>query len=398
MELTAAQKQFIFEHQADDLTRLLLSAARYPELDIPFLADQIAARRQIKDKLPSFYNNPDLLFPSRISAEQCSSEQTARYKQQLVEVSWTMCDLTGGLGIDSYFISRKVGHLTYIERFPVYCEAARHNFAVLGADNVTVLNADATEIQLPAVDAFYIDPARRGECNKRVFALQDCEPDLPALLPALLRLAPRVIAKLSPMADIRLTLDLLPGTTAVHVLSVRNECKELLFVTERTGEKAVPSPMVHCVNFTSGGQVSSFCFTPDEELNAPLLLAETVGAYLYEPNASVLKAGAFKQTAISTRTKKLHVSSHLYTSDRLVTDFPGRIFRVDEVIPFTGKLCKGLVRTVPKANITVRNFPLSVEELRKRTKIQEGGEVYLFATTLSDGEKVLLISHKEHQN
>lgn len=389
MFLTTSQIQFIKEHAADDLACLLLSAAKYPGMDIPFLVDQIAARRQIREKLPSWYENERLVFPSKIAAEQCSSEQTAAYKQELVGEDWTVCDLTGGLGIDSYFLSRKVKQLTYIERFPAYCEAAEYNFSVLEAGNITVVNGDITQFveALPVVDAFYIDPARRGESNKRVFALQDCEPDLPGLLPELLKRSPRVIAKLSPMADIQMTLELLPGTTSVHVLSVKNECKELLFVTERGAEGRQPS--IRCINFGTNG-VQSFLFTMEEERNAGLILAERVGAYLYEPNVSVLKAGAFKQIAVRMGVKKLQVSSHLYTSDQLVPGFPGRRFRVDEVLPFTGKLCKGLSKTLPQANITVRNFPLSVEELRKRTKIADGGPVFLFATTLSDGEKVLV--------
>ena len=385
MELTTSHIQFIKDHATDDLTRLLLSAAKYPGMDIPFLVDQIAVRRQIREKLPSWFENGQLVFP----AKQCSSEQTAAYKQELIGESWTICDLTGGLGIDSYFLSRKAKQLTYIERFPVYCEAAKHNFSVLEANNITIINADAAQVvdTLPEVDAFYIDPARRGESNKRVFALQDCEPNLPGLLPELLKRSPRVIAKLSPMADIQMTLELLPGTTSVHVLSVRNECKELLFVVERETDGREPS--VRCINFGLDG-MQSFSFTLEEERSAVLVPAGQVGTYLYEPNASVLKAGAFKQIAVRTGVNKLQVNSHLYTSDHLVSDFPGRRFRVDEVLSFTGKLCKGLSKTIPQANITVRNFPLSVEELRKRTKITDGGHVYLFATTLVDGEKVLV--------
>lgn len=390
MLLTTDQIQFIQEHATDDLTRLLLSASKYTALDIPFLVEQIAARRQIREKLPSWYMNEQLVFPTKIAAEQCSSEQTALYKQRLVGEEWTMCDLTGGLGIDSYFFSRKVKQLVYIERFPTYCDVAKHNFQVLGADNITVVNADVTQYldELPKVDAFYIDPARRGECNKRVFALSDCEPNLPLLLPHLFKLAPRVVAKLSPMADIQMTLDLLPGTISVHVLSVKNECKELIFVMEREERNQVPT--IHCLNWTSGGSESSFSFTLKEEQETTITMAQSIASYLYEPNASVLKAGAFKQIAIRFDVQKLHVSSHLYTSDRLVSNFPGRTFVVEEVYPFSGKLCKTLSKIIPQANITVRNFPLSVEELRKRTKITDGGSVYLFATTLSDGEKVLI--------
>lgn len=385
---------FVKEHAGDDLTRLLLSASRYPSVDIPFAVEQIAARRQIRDKLPLWYMNDALLFPSKISAEQCSSEQTALYKQRLVEEGHTLCDLTGGLGIDSYYFSRKARHVTYIERFPAYCEVARNNFSVLEADNITIIEGDSTALapQLPEVDAFYIDPARRGEGNKRVFALSDCEPDLPALLPELFCHAPRVIAKLSPMADIRLTLDLLPGTTEVHVLSVKNECKELLFVVER--EAVTESPLIHCINYNGNGREESFTFDLCDERQEELHQAGNVKRYLYEPNASLLKAGAFKSVAARYGLEKLHVSSHLYTSDVQVEEFPGRSFVVENVYPFTGKLCKSLGKEIPQANITVRNFPLSVEELRKRTKIADGGEVFLFATTLSNGDKILVKCNK----
>ena len=394
MNLTAEEKQFIRDHASDDANRLLLGAKKYPQLDVPFLVDQILSRRQVREKLPSWYANEDLVFPAKIAAEQCSSERTALYKQRLVSSSDKLCDLTGGLGIDSYFFSRKVRRLTYIERFPVYCEAARHNFQVLGADNITVQNENSVDIvsDLPEVDVFYLDPARRGEGNKRVFALSDCEPDLPRLLPLLLQKAPRVIAKLSPMADLQQTVSLLPGTVAIHVLSVRNECKELLFDIRR--EAAVSTPPVYCVDFTTTGTEHSFTFTVEEERNSPLTLAAQVGTYLYEPNASVLKAGAFKSVAQQYGLEKLHVSSHLYTSDTLVAGFPGRSFRVENVLPFSNKTCKSVAREIPQANITVRNFPMSVDELRKKTKIQEGGDVYLFATTLSDGVKVLVVCRK----
>lgn len=311
MNLTAEEKQFIRDHASEDANRLLLGAKKYPQLDVPFLVDQILSRRQIREKLPSWYANEDLVFPAKIAAEQCSSERTALYKQRLVSSSDTLCDLTGGLGIDSYFFSRKVSQLTYIERFPVYCEAARHNFQVLGADNITVRNENSVDIvpDLPEVDVFYLDPARRGEGNKRVFALSDCEPDLPRLLPLLLQKAPRVIAKLSPMADLQQTESLLPGTVAIHVLSVRNECKELLFDIRR--EAAVSTPPVYCVDFTTAETEHSFTFTVEEEWNVPLTLAAQVGTYLYEPNASVLKAGAFKSVARQYGLEKLHVSSHL---------------------------------------------------------------------------------------
>ena len=393
--MTPALMAFIQAHLSDDPDRLLLSASRYPEIDMPFVVAQITARRQIKEKLPTWYQQEQLLFPAKIAAEQCSSEQTARYKQQLVTEGDTLCDLTGGLGIDSYYFSRRVKQVYYIERFPSYCEVARANMATLGARNVVVLEGDSTQWldQLPAIDVFYVDPARRGEGNKRMFALSDCEPDLTQLLPRLLAKAPRVIAKLSPMADLRQTLALLPTTQAIHILSVKNECKELLFVIGREPrESAVP---IHCVHLTKQA-ASDECFvcSLEAEQQAASHLATTLRRYLYEPNASVLKAGAFKQVACQFPVEKLQVSSHLYTSDHYLDRFPGRRFEVDEVIPFHSKSCKQLAGQSLQANVTTRNFPLTVEALRKKCRIREGGDIYLFATTGPKEEKLLIRTHK----
>ena len=393
--MTPALMAFIQAHLSDDPDRLLLSASRYPEIDMPFVVAQITARRQIKEKLPTWYQQEQLLFPAKIAAEQCSSEQTALYKQQLVTEEDTLCDLTGGLGIDSYYFSRRVKQVYYIERFPSYCEVARANMATLGARNVAVLEGDSTQWldQLPAIDVFYVDPARRGEGNKRMFALSDCEPDLTQLLPRLLAKAPRVIAKLSPMADLRQTLALLPTTQAIHILSVKNECKELLFVIGREPrESAVP---IHCVHLTKQA-ASDECFvcSLEAEQQAASHLATTLRRYLYEPNASVLKAGAFKQVACQFPVEKLQVSSHLYTSDHYLDRFPGRRFEVDEVIPFHSKSCKQLAGQSLQANVTTRNFPLTVEALRKKCRIREGGDIYLFATTGPKEQKLLIRTHK----
>ena len=390
MKLTEELKLFIEVHRQGDPMRLLLDAARYPDIDVPFAVEQITARRQVREKLPSWYENTNLVFPAKIAAEQCSSEQTALYKQRLVEADFHLCDLTGGLGIDSYYYSQKVDRVTYIERFPLYCDVARHNFSALGASNIEVMEGDGTEIAptCGGVDVFYLDPARRGEGNKRVFALTDCEPDLLSLLPILLGNSHKVIAKISPMADIKMLLELLPEIVAIHILSVKNECKELLLVMERVGEAVAPT--MTCVNYTTDGKEQCFSFTLKDEYNAMINCADKVGQYLYEPNSSILKAGAFKSLTLSFPVEKLHVSSHLYTSDVLLDDFSGRSFIVEEVLPFSSKLCKQIAKSIPQANITVRNFPMTVEVLRKKTGIKEGGEVYLFATTLRTNERVLI--------
>ncbi len=390
VKLTETMRRFIREHAADDVQRLLLSAAQYPSIDVPFAVMQIEARCVLKDKLPSWHACDALIFSSKLAAEQCSSELTAQYKLRLLEGEQHLCDLTGGLGVDSYFFAKQVKQVCYVERDKACFDATMRNFSVLSARNIEGRNEEAAHAlsELTATDVFYIDPARRGTGNRRMFALSDCEPDIVQLLPEMLRKAPKVMAKLSPMLDLSHTLALLPQTTDVHVVSVKNECKELLFVLRRGNTAKLPC--IHCINIVADSPEQAFCFTPAEEQGTPTLLAESAGAYLYEPNASILKAGAYKQTAMRMGVRKLHVNSHLYTSDEEVLDFPGRSFRIEEMIPFSGKICRTIARKIPQANLTARNFPLSVEELRKRTKITDGGEVYLFATTLADNQKVLI--------
>jgi hypothetical protein len=379
---------FIAAHEGDDPVELLLRASLYPGIDLRFAAGQIAARKLIRDKLPAWAHHPRLIFPSAKAAEQCSSEQTAAYKQSLISPSDRVCDLTGGLGADSYFLAQRAAHLTYVDRNSDCCRAAAHNFRLLGLDNIAVIEGEAEAIlpQLPETDVFYVDPDRRPTPHRRVITPDDSEPNLPSLLPRLLELAPKVIAKLSPMVDIDRMLRLLPGTTGVHVLAVRNECKELLAVVERNPQGA--SPAVNCINFTSAG-AETFVFDRQEEKNLTITHSPAVMQYIYEPNAAILKAGAFKSIT-RPGVRKLHPDSHCYTSDSLVAGFPGRTFTVDEVIPFSGSLCRSIRKAIPQANITVRNFPLTVEALRRRTGITDGGNLYLLATTLLSGQKVLL--------
>jgi len=276
----------------------------------------------------------------------------------------------------------------YIERYESYCEIARHNFKVWGANTVEVMQGESMTCldRLPAVEVFYVDPARRGDQAQRVYALADCEPNLPPNLPRLMAKASFLIAKLSPMIDITRSLALLPHTKEVHILSVKNECKEVLFVV---GHAAVV-PQIICVNLHSNDAEERFVFEWGDEQKYVITPTSEVGAYLFEPNASVLKAGAFKSVASRFDCLPLHVSSHLYTANEERKDFPGRHFKVQAVIPYKGKNRKQLGRDFPKANITIRNFPLSVVELRQKTKIKEGGDDYLFATTLANEEKVII--------
>lgn len=389
LPLPASLQDFIARHESSSTDELLLHAKRYPDIDMAFAVNQIIARRHIKEKLPLWYHNRNLVFPSRLATEQCSSEITASYKQLLIKGE-RVCDLTGGLGIDSWYFAQKAKEVIYVERFPEYCQAADHNFKILQANNIQVINSDCRDIlESIKTDTFYIDPARRSDSNKRLFALNDCEPNILELKKILLQHSQRLIIKISPMADLTETLHLLPETTEIHILAVKNECKEILFVLENTPrEIQIYTQAVH------NDSHQEFSFSPHEEKESPLLLAETPGIYLYEPNAALLKSGAFKSVAIRYNLLKLHRHSHLYTSDLYCENFPGRKFFIRKSLPFTGKLLKQLRKDTPQANIAVRNFPMSVEQIRKTSGITDGGETYLFATTLADTRRFLFLCEK----
>lgn len=384
--------RFISDNLNADIAMLLFSAKKYPEIDVAFCAEQIAARKQIKEKLPLWYENKNLWFPAKITIEQCSSEQTALYKQRLC-CGYMGCDMTGGLGIDTYYISKNFSQFYYMERFEAYCEAATHNFKELGADHVIVQNGNSMELidQLDKLDLIYLDPARRSDCNKRLYDLTECEPDIVALAPKLLSKSPRVIVKVSPMADINRCLELLPQTKEVHVLSVKNECKELLLVLSSEGVQ--DDVRIHCVNFSTNGEQNLSYFRNEEKMSC-LSVVNIVDKYLYEPNASIMKAGAFKYVAKQYGLKKLHQHSHLYTSDLFIENFPGRRFEVLRTDSFTKKWLQTFSKDFPKANLATRNFPLTVAEIRKRSKLTEGGSLYLFATTLGDDQKVVISCEK----
>jgi len=396
MVLSPELKSFIRTHAQDDTDKLLLSASRFPDIDLPFAVDQILARRQIKEKIPSWYAVEDLIYPSRLSAEQCSSEPTALYKQKLLKGK-CFCDLTGGLGVDCYYLAQVVQPAVYIERFSAYCEAARHNFHLLNAPQIEIRQADVREIASSLqADTFYIDPARRSKDNKRTFALTDCEPDILQLKPVLLKNTQRLIIKISPMADLERTLRLLPETREIHILSVKNECKELLFLLEASSTEFKPDQVkIYATNLQATQETPAFIFKPEEEKNSPLITTDSVATYLYEPHAALLKSGAFKLIAHRYRLQKLHRHSHLYTSSHFLPDFPGRRFAVEETYEFSGKLLKQIAQQIPQANLTTRNFPLTVAELRKRSGLKEGGEIYLFATTLANEQKILIKTRKK---
>jgi len=396
--LTQAEKDFVQTNLHGDVSALALKLGRFTDLNAPLVLKQIAGYQAVEHKIPSWYQCPDLLFPLSLSLEQCSSQATASYKHRLVSKLpdiHSMADLTGGFGVDCSFLAPGMEKVLYVERQAELCEVARNNFQVLSLPQIEIQPGDGVEalqsFQLKSFDLIFLDPARRDNKGGKVVALSDCEPDLTEIKSLLLEKARYVLVKLSPMLDIAMALKFLPETVEVHVVSVDGECKELLFLM-KADEATVSDldPEIHCVNLRTSGTDQIFIFRKSEEQNASCLYAESPDLYLYEPNASLLKAGSFSILTQAFPVRKLHPNSHLYTSEQLISDFPGRIFSVESFFPFHSKELKQQLGGVMKANITVRNFPNTVAEIRKKTKIREGGDVYLFATTLLDERKVLI--------
>jgi len=378
--------QFVQSHDNDDPERLLLAASRWPGVDVRRAARIIAARRKMREKVPSWHAVPALDYPSSLPLEQCSSEETARYKQAFVPAGGSVADLTGGLGVDSWAMSRRAASVDYCERNADLCAAARHNFPLLGATNIAVHEGDGVawlREQAKPFDLVYLDPARR-DAAKRVYNIADCEPNLLDIKDMLLQHAPWVLAKISPMADISRTLQQLTETREIHIVAAGGEVKELLVLLQ-PGRPA-ESPLIIAAE---GG--IRFAFHPEEEPAASVRYAESIGHYLFQPAKSLRKAGAFRLLSQRYNLAKLAPSSHLYTADAPVEGFPGKCFTVMEVIPWGKAALKDLKARFPRLEMTALNFPLTTEALRARAGIPGGGDRHLFATTLSNQDKILIL-------
>lgn len=388
MIISDQTRQFIADNKDKNPAEIALRASHDQNVDIPFALTQIAGRQMISNKVPSWYATDGILYPKHLSIEQCSSEPTALYKASLLKGE-SLLDLTGGMGIDCAFLARNFREVTYIEKQTELCELAQNNFPLLGLHHVKIQNENSIDFleRTNKVSCIFIDPARRSKSGGKTIAISDCEPDIISLKELLLEKAENVLVKLSPMLDISQAIFHLPQTKQVHIISADNECKEVLLLLTH---KDIPH-LIHCINLRKGNKpTESFVFTKEEETVANCRFTEKVQPYIYEPNASILKAGAYKSIAVAYNLSKLHPNSHLYTSDKLVRDFPGRVFNCHSVFSLNKKEVKTHLKDISEANITARNFPLTVAELRKRLKLKEGGTNYLFATTLANDKKVIL--------
>ena len=386
--LDDATIEFIAQHREEDVRTLALQAGRYPTVDMREAVTQIEGWQQAREKLPTWAAVEGIIYPPKISMEQCSSEKTAKYKAKQVKGK-RFADLTGGFGIDFSYMARNFNEAFYIERNKTLCDIATANFSLLGLEDAKVMNGNSEELfeSLPHLDWIFVDPARRDGDGRKVVALSDCEPNVVEL--DLLSKADMAMIKCSPMLDITMACRQLQHVSSVHIVSVNNECKELLIILDSGNFTGITT---HCVNILKDS-TQIFSFTQDDEDTAETSYSSEVGKYLYEPNASVQKAGCPKSLSSHYHLDKLHPNSHLYTSNEHIHNFPGRIFEVVEVLGFSKADIKS-VQSLGKANITVRNFPESVQLLRKRLKLTDGGENYIFATTLNDDSKALILCKK----
>ena len=456
--------EFIIQFRESDPRRLALQASRYPDVDMPFALNQIQGWQTAQRKLPSWAACDGVVYPPHLNMEQCSSEPTARYKQQVARL-WaeripnasrtSMTDLTGGFGVDFSFTSRCFSSATYVERNASLCEVVGANLPRLGIRNATVECAEAEAVleRMEPQTMIFLDPARRDEHGAKTVLIADCTPDVCQLLPSLMQKSQFVMLKLSPMLDWhKAIVDLDGKVREVHIVSADGECKELLLVLANNVTKDVK---VYCVDIQSkpdsqgeyprsefvysiGGEAESQPTnstlniehltlninnsTSAQPTNSTFNIQHSTlppatnstfniqhstlppatnstfniqhSTFLYEPNASVMKAGCFDEIARAYGVSAISRNSHLFLSDREIDGFPGRAFAIDAVTTMNKRQLRQTLSGMKQANIAVRNFPLSVAELRKRLKLSDGGDTYIFATTTSEDDHILMLTHK----
>lgn len=398
--MNAATLDFIRQHAQDDV-RLLALRPVPAEVDLRVALTQIEGRQLAARKLPDWAAADGLLFPPRLALEQCSSETTARYKRSIIarllptlpsEAETSLLDLTGGFGVDFASLAPLFQKAVYVERNAELCHLAHHNLPLLGCPHAEVRCAEVTpqsaffEPHAAHFTVCYLDPARRDAAGRKVALIEDCTPDVCRLQEQLRAIADFTLIKLSPMLDVTAAVRALQGIEEVHVVSAGGECKELLLVMASV--PSAPTPVIHCVNLP--GEEPFTFRTAEEEAAVPLLAGHT-GTYLYEPNASILKAGAFKLICKRYPVRKLAPDTHLYTSEQLIADFPGRRWHLLDQATFSKKDLKRLLADIDAADLTVRGFPMSVAALRRQLRLREGGQHHLIATTVGQQKYLLRV-------
>ena len=420
--------EFVSEHISSDISRLIMNKAKWPEIDMSLAVACIESRRKLKGKIQEWYDNPDLIFPLKVSAEQCSSSATAAYKAGLAEKmacedgsrEWRLADLTGGLGVDSWFFSKKASQILYNEMQKTLCDAAAHNFDALGSENIRISNnmiVPGSEIMGNASeegmgispegllsdfrpDIVYMDPARRGEGGRKVFLIEECTPDVLTLKDEIFRICRHMLIKLSPMADITMACSRLGRTCReVHVVSSGGECKELLIWMDREWDDEYT---VAAVELNNDGTSSEFRFRPSEEDAAHPIKAGTEDAFqpgmiLFEPGKSIMKSGAFNLVSERFGIAKLGVSTHYYSAEAELSDTirkHGKTFRIKEVHSLDKRSMKTVGKAYPKAEVTARNIPMDTDTLRKKLGVTSGDDAHIFGLKSDSLGNLLIVTER----
>lgn len=386
--LNTGIQEYIKNNLSTDIVSVLLKKSDFEGVSPKELAQQIESKQKCKNKLPTWHSTPQIYYPKKLNIEQTSSEITAQYKSRLV-AGKSLLDITGGFGVDSYFFAQKTGSIYHCEIDKNLSEIAAHNFKILDVKNITVIAQNGIDFLIDSTlkfDWIFIDPSRRNEAKGKVFFLADCLPNVPEHLELIFSKTKNVLIKTSPLLDFSIGIKELQFVKEIHVVAVNNEVKELLWVLDKNYSGEI---IIKTINLKkSEDELFDFILSKEKEAVSDY---GQPSKYLYEPNAAILKSGAFKTIGNQFQLKKLHEHTHLYTSDKLF-NFPGRSFKINQVIPFQKKAIQKL--GIPKANITTRNFPEPVAVIRKRFKIKDGGEDYLFFTKDSLGGKIIVLCSK----
>ncbi len=392
-ELSEDIIKWIEEHRDCDTTKLRLSCRKKDNTSVyEFAIMQIECRKKAAKKLQNTLQTLHFVFPTTLSAEQCTSDYLAEFHSTLIHKGESILDMTAGLGIDAFHLANKAKHVTAIDLNEDVAQALSINAKALNIGNFTAINADSVKYiknSAEYFDTIFIDPARRGDGGKRLFALSDCQPNVVELLDIIRHHCDKLIIKASPMLDATQVLRELPETTALYAIGTRQECKEIVAVVDFKNPKTFPTQ--HCI--TIDDETSDFPFTPDDEISATNnygVLKE--GMYLYEPHPAIMKLQPFKLISQLFNTIKLHQNTHLYASTEVIEKFPGHCYKIERVYPFSSRIIKEVANDYPRANVAVRNFILSAEELRKRLKIKDDNKHRLYGVTVANGDRLLIVT------
>ena len=396
MMLDKATLDFLRQHWDDDPLKLLLQQSRYPDVDIRMAAQQIEGRQQARQKWPSLWEKDDFLYPPKLNREQSSSEKAAKHKAAIIShlgiVSPALADLTGGMGIDSLFFAQECSKVDYVERDAMLVGTMRENVKALGCDNLACHHADGMEWVSEHYDILYLDPARRDENGHKVKAFESCEPNILLHLDLLKSHCRYLVVKASPMIDIDLALSQLRDVKEVHIVAVDGECKEVLFVMDFAAPASQQGPLFCCADIRAS-RVHHNSFTREEENEAAVSFATSAKHYLYEPHAALMKGGAYKLLCRWYGIEKLARNTHLYTSDTLVDDFPGRVFEILEEVSLSAKELKKILPD-GRCHLLCKNYPVTTAQLQKKLRLSEGGTHHLIATRLGERPTAFLCRHK----